>query len=71
MASASGGTSRVTVVPVATEASRPIVTGATLCESLREGDFELVAMDVASARVGTIDEALAVIRDGVTTTMAN
>ena len=34
MASASAGTSRVTVVPVPTYASSPTVTGATSCESL-------------------------------------
>ena len=38
---------------------------ATVCESVHEDDFELVNMEVASARVGTIDEALAVIRNAM------
>jgi hypothetical protein len=36
---------------------------ATICESVDEGDFELVSMDMASIRVDTIDQALAVIRE--------
>jgi alkanesulfonate monooxygenase SsuD/methylene tetrahydromethanopterin reductase-like flavin-dependent oxidoreductase (luciferase family) len=43
--------------------------GATLCETVDEADFELVNMDVASARVDTIDEALAVIRQAVASTI--
>ena len=39
---------------------------ATLCESIDDDDFELVNMDMASARVGTVEEALAVIRDAIT-----
>ena len=35
---------------------------ATLCEPVRDDDFELVDVDMASERVTTIDEALAVIR---------
>ena len=35
---------------------------ATTCEPLPDDDFELVDMDVASTRVASIDEALAVIR---------
>jgi hypothetical protein len=45
--------------------------GATVCESVGDGDFELVNMDVASARVGTIDEALALIRTAVLATLPN
>ncbi len=44
---------------------------ATTCESLQDDDFELVTMDATSARVATIDEALAVIRDVVAATMQN
>jgi hypothetical protein len=36
---------------------------ATMCESAADGDFELVSMDMAAARVESIDQALAVIRD--------
>jgi hypothetical protein len=45
--------------------------GATICETVDDDDFELVNMDVASARVDTIDEALAVIRQAVASTMPN
>jgi hypothetical protein len=45
--------------------------GATICESVDDAEFELVHMDVASQRVDTIDQALAVIRDAVTSTMPN
>ena len=45
--------------------------GATICETVDDDDFELVNMDVASARVDTIDEVLAVIREAVVTTMPN
>ena len=34
--------------------------GATICETVDDADFELVNMDVASARVDAIDQALAV-----------
>jgi hypothetical protein len=43
--------------------------GATICEAVDDDDFELVAMDVASERVDTLDKALAVIREAVITTM--
>ena len=43
--------------------------GATFCETVDDDDFELVNMDVASARVDTIDQALAVIRQAVASTM--
>jgi hypothetical protein len=36
-----------------------------------DDDFELVNMDVASARVDTIDQVLAVIREAVVLTMPN
>ena len=45
--------------------------GATFCETVVEDDFKLVNMDVASARVDTIDEALAVIRQAVASTLPN
>jgi hypothetical protein len=45
--------------------------GATICEEIDETDFELVNMDMASARVDTIDQALAVIRDAVISSMPN
>jgi hypothetical protein len=43
--------------------------GATLCETVNDDDFELVNMDLASERVATIDEALAVIRQAVASTI--
>ena len=45
--------------------------GATICEPVDDADFELVNMDVATARVVSIDHALAVIRDAVVSTMPN
>jgi uncharacterized membrane protein len=42
--------------------------GARICETV---DFELVNMDVAYARVDAIDQALAVIRRVVASTMPN
>jgi hypothetical protein len=36
---------------------------ATICEPFHESDFELVNMDMAFARVDTIDQALAVTRE--------
>jgi hypothetical protein len=45
--------------------------GATICETVDDDDLELVNMDVAFARVDTIDEALAVIRQAVASTMPN
>ena len=44
---------------------------ATVCEPVREGDFELVNMEVASARVETIDDVLAVIRESVAAIASN
>jgi hypothetical protein len=45
--------------------------GATICESVDDDDFELVSMDVASARVDTIEAVLAVIRQAVSSTLPN
>jgi hypothetical protein len=45
--------------------------GATFCETVDDDDFELVNMEMASAGVDTIDQALAVIREAVASTMAN
>jgi hypothetical protein len=45
--------------------------GATLCEATDDAEFELVHMDVANERVDTIDQALGVIREAVTSTMPN
>ena len=45
--------------------------GATFCETVDDDDFELVSMDMASARVDTIEQALAVIREAVTTSMSH
>ena len=39
---------------------------ATVCETIREDDFELVNVEMASERVGTIEEALTVIRNAIT-----
>jgi hypothetical protein len=43
--------------------------GPTICEGIDDGDFEFIRMDMASARVDSIDQALAVIREAVTTSM--
>jgi hypothetical protein len=43
---------------------------ATICEPVHGDDFELVNMDVASVRVDSIDQALAVIREAVTAATA-
>jgi hypothetical protein len=43
--------------------------GATICETVDDDDFELVNMEMASARVDTIDEALAIIRQAVASTI--
>ena len=44
---------------------------ATICEAVHDEDFELVNMEVASARVETIEDALAVIRDAVASSVSN
>lgn len=41
---------------------------ATVCESTDDDRFDLVGMPLASARVSTIDDALAVIRDAIAST---
>jgi hypothetical protein len=43
--------------------------GATLCQAVDDESYELVNMDVASARVDSIDQALAMIREAVVSTM--
>jgi hypothetical protein len=43
--------------------------GATICETVDDDDFELVNMEMASARVDTIDQVLAVIREAVASTI--
>jgi hypothetical protein len=45
--------------------------GARICEAVDDDDFQLINMDVASARVDTIDDALAVIRQAVASTLPN
>jgi hypothetical protein len=73
-----GGTPRPTPIQFYSVELTPLVdgcmavgVGATVCESIGDGDYELVNMDVASARVGTIDEALALIRTAVVATLPN
>ena len=51
----------VEITPLA-DGRMSVGMSATICESVDEGDFELVGMDLASTRVDTIDQALAVIR---------
>jgi hypothetical protein len=48
-----------------------VAIGATLCEAVGDDDFELVSMDLASERVDTIDQAIAVIREAVVSSMPN
>lgn len=48
-----------------------VAIGATLCEPVGEHDFELFNLDMASERVETLDQALAIIRDAVISTMLN
>jgi hypothetical protein len=60
----------VEIMPLA-DGRMSVGVGATICETVDDDDFELVNMDVASARVDTIDEALAVIRQAVASTMRN
>jgi hypothetical protein len=54
----------VQIMPLA-DGHLSVGMSATVCEAIRDDDFELVNMDVASARVGTIEEALAVIRNAM------
>jgi hypothetical protein len=44
---------------------------ATFCEQARDDGFELVNMEMASARVETIDDVLAVIRESVASLTSN
>ena len=55
----------VQVTPLA-DGRLSVGVSATLCETIYEDDFEFVSMDMGSARVRSIDEALAVIRDAIT-----
>jgi len=52
----------VEITPLA-DGRMSVGMSATICEPIREDDFELVSMDMASTRVDTIDQALAVIRE--------
>jgi hypothetical protein len=52
----------VEITPLA-DGRMSVGMSATACEALDEGDFEFVNMEVASTRVDTIDQALAVIRE--------
>ena len=54
----------VEIMPLA-DGGMSVGMSATICEPLHEGDFELVCMEVAAARVETIDDVLAVIRESV------
>jgi hypothetical protein len=54
----------VEITPLA-DGQMSVGMSATICEPLRDGDFELVSMDVASTRVETVDQALAVIREAL------
>jgi hypothetical protein len=54
----------VEITPLA-DGQMSVGMSATICEPVDEGDFELVNMDMASTRVDTIDQALAVIREAL------
>ena len=54
----------VQIMPLA-DGGMSVGMSATVCEAVHDDDFELVNMDVASARVATIEDALAVIRDAM------
>ena len=54
----------VEIIPLA-DGRIAVSMSATVCEPVREDDFELVNMEMASERVATIDQALAVIREAV------
>ena len=60
----------VEIMPLA-DGRMSVGIGATICETIDDDDFELVNMDVASARVDTIDQALALIREAVASTLLN
>lgn len=52
----------VEITPLA-DGRMAVGMSATICEPADQGDFELVGMDLASTRVETIDQVLAVIRE--------
>jgi hypothetical protein len=54
----------VEITPLA-DGQMSVGMSATICEPVDEGDFELINMDMASTRVDTIDQALAVIREAL------
>jgi hypothetical protein len=60
----------VQIMPLA-DGRLAVGMSATVCESVHDDDFELVNMDVASARVETIEDALAVIREAVASVTLN
>jgi hypothetical protein len=55
----------VEITPLA-DGRMAVGMSATTCESIDDGDFELVSMDLACVRAATIDEVLAVIREALT-----
>jgi len=59
----------VEITPLA-DGQMAVGVSATICEPVEEGDFELVGMDLASTRVETIEQALAVIREAFTAATA-
>jgi hypothetical protein len=59
----------VEIMPLA-DGRMSVGMSATICESVDEGDFELVSMDMASTRVDTIEQALAVVREAFTAATA-
>jgi hypothetical protein len=59
----------VEITPLA-DGRMSVGMSATICEPVDECDFELVNMDMASTRVDTIDQALAVIREALQAAVA-
>jgi hypothetical protein len=59
----------VEITPLA-DGRMSVGMSATICEPIHDGDFELVGMDLASTRVDTIEQALAVIREAFTAATA-
>lgn len=45
--------------------------GATLCETADDAEFQLVHRDLVDERVASIEQALAVIREAVASTLLN
>ena len=60
----------IEIMPLA-DGRMSVGMSATVCEPLPDDDFELVSMEVASARVETIDDVLAVIRESVASITSN